>query len=129
MALDLTIDKFEHLWLFDVNMYRISVDHLPLEVAQYAISYGKYIALRKKNHKIIDLRGIQMSVNKSKSELDRLNAEIEAELIEYLEDEANKVEVDEKRSDKVFYIIVIIVFLIILAYRLAPLIGKYIQGL
>lgn len=70
-----------------------------------------------------------MSENKSKSELDRLNEEIEAELIEYLDDEANQVEVVEKRSDKVFYIIVIIIFLIVLAYRLAPLIGKFIQGL
>lgn len=48
MALDLTIDEFEHLWLFDVNMHRVSVDHLPLEAAQHAISYGKYIASRKK---------------------------------------------------------------------------------
>lgn len=69
-----------------------------------------------------------MTEKQTKAEIDRLNQEIEAELLEYLEEEENKVEKVEKTHDVKFYIIIAVVFIIVMMYRLSPVISKYLFG-
>src|SRR5699024_333311 len=48
MGLDVAIDEYEKLWLFEVNMNRVSIEPLILEAAEQAIEYGEHIALNGK---------------------------------------------------------------------------------
>lgn len=68
-----------------------------------------------------------MSENEKKAELEKVNQEIEAELLTYLEEQEEAKDI-EPESNRTFYLIVAVVLLIITTYKLLPLISKYLSS-
>lgn len=58
-------------------------------------------------------------------EMDQVNQEIEAELLEYLEEEEKKgKEKSKKTNDVKFYITVAILIIVVAFYKLSPILSK-----
>ena len=68
---------------------------------------------------------IHVDENRTKSEMDQINQEIEAELLEYLEEEEKREKEEPKKtSDVKFYITIAIVIIVVAFYKLSPIFSK-----
>jgi len=68
-----------------------------------------------------ELNRIQPETNLSSKEIDQINQEIEAELDAYLEEQNQNKKIEKKGSDIKFYSIVMLLFLLLMIYKLGPM--------
>lgn len=70
-----------------------------------------------------------MEENRTKSEMDQINQEIEAELLEYLEEEERRGKKKPKnKSDVKFYITVIVLIIVVAFYKMIPILSKILHS-